>query len=98
MGYRIRIHRRVINLIRGWNLPDRIPEEVDLFLEVVLPADPENNLIRETAPYDGMVWQFTRRDPDIRGREHDFIFHVFFSQDEEALLIERGSYTREDDG
>jgi len=77
-------------------LPDRIQEEVYLYLTEVLPADLENNLSRESSPFDGMVCQFTRRDHHTKGREHEFLFHVFFSQDEEALHIERGAYNRED--
>jgi hypothetical protein len=29
------------------------------------------------------------------GRDHHFIFHVFFSQDELALYVERGAYDQE---
>jgi len=95
MAYRVRIHRRVVNLIRGWSLPDRIQEEVELYLAEVLPADLENNLSRESSPYNGMVCKFSRRDPDVKNREHHFIFHVFFSQDEEYLRIENGSCDRD---
>lgn len=95
MAYRIRIHTRVLNLIRRWHLPDEIQEEVALYLTEVLPGDPENNLSRETSPYAGMVCRFTRRDHHVLGREHEFIFHVFFSQDEMSLLIEYGTYNRE---
>jgi hypothetical protein len=94
--YRVRIHRRVVNLIRGWNLPDEIQEEVYIYLNRVLPADLEHNLSRETSPYDGLVCWFFRRDLQVRDREHEFIFHVFFSDDEQFLHIENGSYNRED--
>jgi hypothetical protein len=77
VAYRVRIHRRVSNRIRGWNLPDEIQEEVYLPLSRVLPADLEHNLSRETNPYDGLVCCFCHRDLHVRGREHEFIFHVF---------------------
>jgi hypothetical protein len=93
--YRIRIHSRVINLIRGWRLPDEIQEEVDLYLTEILPGDLENNLSRETRPYNGMVCRFSRRDHHVAGREHEFAFHVFFSQDETSLLIEYGTWNLE---
>ena len=96
MDYRVRIHRRVINLIRSWNLPDEIQEEVSIHLNRVLPADLDHNLSRETSPYDGLVCSFSRRDLHVKGREHEFIFHVFFSDDEQFLRIENGSYNRAD--
>ncbi len=98
MAYRVRIHRRVINLIRGWSLPDTIQEEVELYLTEVLPADLENNLSRETSPFQGMVCRFSRRDHDVKNRDHHFLFHVFFSQDEQSLRVENGAYDREDGG
>lgn len=64
----------------------------------MLPADLENNLHRESEPFDqskGMTCSLSRRDHHVRGREHHFIFHVFISQDEEALCIERGAYRQE---
>jgi len=85
-----------VNLIRGWSLPDEIQEEVSIHLNRVLPADLEHNLSRETSPFDGMVCRISRRDHHVRGRDHEFIFHVFFSQDEQFLRIERGAYTGED--
>jgi hypothetical protein len=94
--YRVRIHRRVVNLIRSWNLPDEIQEEVYLYLNRVLPADLEHNLSRETNPYNGLVCCFCRRDLHVQGREHEFIFHVFFSDDEQFLQVENGSYHRDD--
>jgi hypothetical protein len=97
MPYKVRIAQRAVNQIKGWHLPDRILVEVYLHLREVLPADPENNLSQESAPFDaGMTCCFTRRDPHVLGREHHFIFQVFISQDEEALCIERGAYEQED--
>src|SRR5262245_55416896 len=96
MPYKVRIARRAVAQIQGWHLPDRILVEVYLYLREVLPADPESNLSRESDPFDqGMTCRFTRRDPHVRGREHHFVFHVFISQDEEALCIERGAYEQE---
>jgi hypothetical protein len=96
MPFKIRIARRVMTQIQGWHLPDKIQVEVYLYLQEVLPADPENNLSRESEPFDkGMTCRFTRRDHHVQGREHHFIFHVFFSQDEETLCIERAAYEQE---
>jgi hypothetical protein len=99
MSYKVRINPRVVAQIRGWHLPDKILIEVNLYLREVLAADLENNLIRASDPFDssrGMTCCFTRRDPDVADREHHFSFHVFFSQDEEVLWVERGAYDRED--
>jgi hypothetical protein len=94
VDYRVRIHRRVINLIRSWNLPDEIQEQVSIYLNRVLPADLDHNLSRETSPYDGLVCSLSRRDLHVKGVEHEFFFHVFFSDDEQFLRIENGSYNR----
>src|SRR5437588_1598884 len=97
MPFKVRISQRVVTQIQGWHLPDKILVEVYLYLREVLPADPEDNLSRESEPFDkGMTCRFTRRDHHVRGREHHFNFHVFFSQDEEALWIARGDYEQED--
>ena len=94
MPYNIRIHPRVINLIRSWHLPDKIQEEVALFFREVLPQDTESYLSRENSPYNGMVCRFSRRDHHIKGWEHEFAFHVYISQDEMSLLIENGITSR----
>jgi hypothetical protein len=78
--------------IRKWALPDNILKEVYLHLTEVLPRDPENNLSRETAPFEGMMTHFIRRDPYGPGREHESAFRVFFASDEETLVVERGAY------
>lgn len=99
MSFKIRLSRRAIAEIRGWHLPDRVLEEVYLYLRHVLPADLESNLHRESEPFDrsrGMACSLSRRDHYVPGREHHFTFYVFFSQDEEALIIERGMYDRDD--
>jgi hypothetical protein len=83
-------------LIQGWALPDRILEEVYLHLTQVLRADVEGNLSRETSPFNGMVCEFTRRDHHTRGRDHSFVFHVFFGEDEDHLLVWWGDYDRRD--
>jgi hypothetical protein len=100
MPYKVRLARRTVAQIQGWHLPDKILVEVYLHLREVLPADLEHNLSRESAPFDsskGMTCHFTRRDRHVRGREHHFLFQVCFSQDEEALCIERGAYEQEND-
>lgn len=73
---RIRLSRRVKEQIRSWALPDAILKEVYLYLTEVLPRDPEHNLSREASPFPGMLAQFTRRDPHVRDREHQFVFLV----------------------
>jgi hypothetical protein len=98
MSFKVRLGTLAIAQIRTWHLPDKILAEVYLFLRVVLPQDLENNLSRESQPFDrskGMTCNFTRRDPHVRGREHHFIFHVFFGQDEESLYIAQGAYAQE---
>jgi hypothetical protein len=93
---RIRLSRKAREQIRKWALPDDILKEVYLHLTEVLPKDPEHNLSRETSPFDGMVTQFIRRDPYTRGREHEFAFLILFGEDEETLVVERGTYNREE--
>jgi hypothetical protein len=98
VSYRVRITPRVIAQVQGWHLPDKILVEVYLYLREVLPADLEHNLSREGEPFDrsrGLTCSFTRRDHHVLGREHHFMFHVFFSQDEAALCIQRGAYDQE---
>jgi hypothetical protein len=94
---RTRISRLAMEQIRTWALPDDILKEVYLHLTQVLPKDPEHNLSRETAPFDGMVTQFTRRDPYTQGREHEFAFLIHFGEDENTLVVVRGAYHRADD-
>jgi len=99
MSYKVRIHPLVVSQIRGWHLPDDILIEVNHYLREVLPSDLEHNLNRAGEPFDrnqGMTCSFTRRDHHVLEREHHFIFHVFFSQDEEALCVQRGAYEQED--
>ena len=99
MPYKVRLQPLVVSQIQGWQLPDTILVEVNLFLREVLPADLEHNLNRESDPFDafrGMTCGCTRRDHHVQGREHHFIFHVFFSEDEQFLRIENGSYNRDD--
>ena len=98
MSLKVRLSTLAVAQIRGWHLPDKILAEVNLFLRDVLPRDMDNNLSRESEPFDrskGMTCSFTRRDSHILGREHHFVFHVFFGQDEESLYIERGAYDQE---
>ena len=78
--------------IRSWALPDDILKEVYLHFTEVLPQDPENNLIRQTTPFDGMVAEFIRRDAHMKNCEHEFAFLVVFGHDEETLIVERGNY------
>jgi hypothetical protein len=93
---RIRLSRMVKEQIRKWALPDVILKEVYLHLTEVLLKDPEHNLSREAAPFEGLVTEFTRRDPYTSGREHEFAFLIVFGADEDTLVVERGIYKRED--
>jgi len=87
---------RLLNLakiqIQAWHLPDQILDELYLFLTRVLPADIENNLVRAAQPYNGMIAECTRRDPTVPGREHHFVFQVYFGDDEQTLHVARGFY------
>jgi hypothetical protein len=93
---RTTLSRMAKEQIRKWALPDDILKEVYLHLAQVLPQDPEHHLSRETSPFDGMVTQFTRRDPYTRGREHEFAFLIFFGWDENTLVVDRGAYNCKD--
>ena len=93
---RTRLSRMAKEQIRAWALPDDILKQVYLHLAEVVCQDPENNLRRETSPFNGMVTEFTRRDRYTRGREHEFVFQVVFGVDEETLIVERGLYVRLD--
>jgi len=98
MAYKVRLSRRTVAEIRGWCLPDMVLEELYLYLREVLPADLEHNLSADSGGAGGMACELTRRDHHVAGREHLFRFRVFFTQDEEALLIERGDYEQENVG
>jgi hypothetical protein len=78
--------------IQSWHLPDRIQDELSLFLTRVLPADTEHNLQRVEQPFQGMIAECVRRDPYTAGREHHFVFLVCFGDDEETLYVARGHY------
>jgi hypothetical protein len=75
--------------IQGWHLPDQILDEVYRFLTQILPDDIEHNLIRGK---EGMIAECLRRDPHVLGREHQFVFSVYFGDDEESLFVTKGYY------
>src|SRR5262245_1744664 len=77
-----------------WKLSDFALVEVNLRLRHELPADHPTLLRRVRQPFDGVVYEFSFVDPEYRLCEHRFIFHVVFSQDEEALIIVNGGYER----
>jgi hypothetical protein len=78
--------------IQGWHLPDRILDEVSLFLIRILPSDIEHNLMRVNEPFQGMVAECARRDHHVIGRDHHFVFLVYFADDEQTLYVARGHY------
>jgi len=97
VAFRVRFSRLVTAQIAAWQLSDAVLEEVDRHLRDDLAQDPAQVLIRRTRPFDGMCYIFETPDPDVRGREHTFVFHVLYSQDEEQILVARGAYHRRDE-
>ncbi len=68
MLYKVRIHPRVVAQIQGWHLPDKILMEVNLYLRDVLPADLDNNLIRESTAFAALsASPLVESAPPLRG-------------------------------
>jgi hypothetical protein len=59
-----------------------------------LAQDPWRFLQRTQWPFDGMTYYLSLVDPDNRLCEHLLIFHVYYGQDEERLIIANGNYWR----
>ena len=92
MSYRVVVGPLVRRNITSWQLSDPIWVTVYLRLEDL--GQSPSKLRRETAPFDGMTYRFSLIDPTNRLVEHFFVFAVFYSQDEESLIVARGAYVR----
>ncbi len=78
MAFKTKLLPLAKNQIRSWALSDQILDELYLFLTRVLPSDIEHNLTRADEPFVGMIAECTRRDPYVPGRDHAFVFQVYF--------------------
>lgn len=94
MSFRVEITPSVRRKLAGWNLPDFLLVEVYLRLREELGERPTDLMRRTQQPFDGMEYRFTLIDPGNRLCEHLCVFHVLFSQDEEALLVVNFGYER----
>lgn len=86
MSYRVRSSPTFTRKLTTWGLSDTLLVEVHLRLADEMPG----RLERTQEPYDGMGYRFGMIDPENRLREYAFFFHVVFSQDEEALIVQDG--------
>ncbi len=96
MPFRVRFSRLVNPQIAIWQLADAMLVEVHLRLRGSLQENPAQVLSRLRQPFDGLCYHFSMVDPENRLREHAFIFHVLYSQDEEEIIVARGGYLRRD--
>jgi hypothetical protein len=94
VSYKVVILPHAKRQIISWKLPDTVLVEVYIRLGEFLPKEPHRTLARERQPFDGMVYHFRMIDPENRLCEHFFAFHVWYSQDEETLLVRRGAHVR----
>jgi hypothetical protein len=95
VAFRIRWATQANRQVNSWQLSDVLLVEVHLRLQQ-LEQDPARLLVRLRQPFDGMCYRFSLVDPENRLREHRFLFHVVYSQDEERLIVVRGAYQRRD--
>jgi hypothetical protein len=93
VSYRVVWHPSVRREVQKWVLSDQVLVEVYLRIGA-LSDNPAERLVRTTQPFDGMVFAFEFVDPANRICVHYFAFLVQYSQDEESLIVSRGSYAR----
>ena len=91
MSYRVVWRQSVRRSVQSWALPDQVLVELYLRVEA-LSRNPADRFVRTNEPFDGMTFAFQFVDPANRICEHYFAFLVRYSQDEESLHVERGSY------
>jgi hypothetical protein len=82
--------------IASWQLSDFLLVEVHLRFRQDLAENPALALRRQRRPFNGMCYRWSMVDPENRLREHLFVFHVGYSQDEESVIVARGRYRRRD--
>jgi hypothetical protein len=96
MPYRVVLSSLVGRQIASWGLPDFLLVEINLRLRRDLAENPAASLVRLDTPFEGMCYPLSLIDPDNRLRQHGFLFHVVYSQDEETITVARGGYQRRD--
>ena len=96
MSFRVEFTRHLRQQIISWQLSDFLLVEVYLRLRQDLADQPARVLRRQRRPFDGMCYTFSMVDPENRLREHLFVFHVLYSQDEDRIFVARGRYRRRD--
>jgi hypothetical protein len=77
--------------VRTWGLSDHLFVEMRLRVNS-LAENPSTQLDRVAHPFDGMGFRIQLIDPHNRLCQHTFLFHVVYGQDEERLIIARGTY------
>ncbi len=95
MAFRVEISTPARRQILRWGLSDTMLVEVNPRLGELGEAT-SDKLVRLRKTYDGLYYILSQIDPENRIREHVFVFHVVFSQDEERLIVLRGTYQRRD--
>ena len=93
MSFRVEFSSLVRSQVAAWKMPDVLLVEVYLRFARDLTSDPAEHLVRTDSPFDGMTYAFSIVDPNNRLHEHRFAFWILYSQDEEKLIVTRGSHT-----
>jgi hypothetical protein len=92
--YKVNLLPQARRQIASWKLPDAVLVELYIRLREHLPTQPHQTLRRARQPFDGMLYSCRMVDPENRLCEHFFTFHVWYSPDEETLVIPRGAHVR----
>ncbi len=91
MSFRLKYDPLVARLMSSWRLDDEALVDVYLRLDK-LREESSSLLQRATAPFDGMVYEFSFVDWRIRFCEHRFLFLIVYGQDEETLIVASAIY------
>ena len=86
MRYAVELTKGVVQKIVGWNLSSHLQSEILKGLDR-LSVNPRQSLIRVGPPYDVLQYDLAIREPGNPPRDYLFVFTVFYSTDEETLVI-----------
>jgi hypothetical protein len=94
--YRIRIPDAIDAKMSAWGLPTVILHLMEDKLRDDLAIDPINKSHRVIAPWEEVLNLFTFTIPDASEPNvvHQFMFHFFYGQDEQSLVVADCGYSR----
>jgi hypothetical protein len=91
VSFKVVLSKRAQRDIGSWALPDSVIVDVYVRLREVLSQNPGNHLVSSDDPHHGMVFPLELIDPANRLSVFRFFFRVVYSQDEETLIVLRGT-------